>query len=218
VDNKDEKLKEVIQTSNWIIIPMIIAGSMIWFYISDHIDSLRLINRHIVTQGTIIEAKEDAEKGDDAITRFYWDVVYKFKTADGREVKDSQSDSGRVPDELFTDAEVQIEYFPESPTISRIKGFGIETLDQWLKHTWLLWFISLAYTICFLLAVRYLSRLWEQHSLFSILKRVGLACAIPLSFLFSINLSFFGFDGRIWLLAIPIIVIFYILEARYQQS
>ncbi len=218
MNNNEQKLKEIAQTSNWIIIPMLIAGSMLWVYISDHVDNLRLINHHKITQGIIIEVKEDAERGDNGQMIFYWDAVYKFRTAEGREVVDSQSDSGRIPDELFTDAEVQVEYYPKNPTISRIKGFGIETLDQWFRHTWILWFFSVAYVICFLFAVRYLSNLWQQHSLMPILKRVGLACAIPLSFIFSESFSFFGLDSRIWLLVIPIVTIFYILEARYQQG
>lgn len=116
---------------------LLFGGAWLWFALSGNpIHSLKLILRAKTAPGQIVDAHEDVGDNDrGGAVWFYW-AVYRFTTPDGKLVTSRTPDCrGRLPDELEdldTPVPVEVEYDPQDPSISRIKGSGMQTVAGWL--------------------------------------------------------------------------------------
>lgn len=132
--NKD--LKSGTISMLWGLV-MLIGGFWFWHYlVGNPFDDLALIRRGHTVQGFIVNAWEDAESGDEGGTQWLHSAIYKYRLPDGREFTQRTKDkSGRLRTELRDLAQpfpVEVEYLPDNPEVSRIKGDGSLHLFDWL--------------------------------------------------------------------------------------
>ena len=118
-------------------VTLILLGCGFWYsLVGNPLHDLRLIQRGRTIPGYIIDAWEDV--GDDDHGRAVWShgVTYTYQLPDGREFQQNTSEfPGALRDE-FRDLQepypVEVEYLPEDPLISRIKGTGSDSITDWL--------------------------------------------------------------------------------------
>jgi len=115
----------------------IVGACWFWYYlVGNPFDEFALIHRGQTTPGSIIDTWEEVE--DDTFGRAVWfhGATYTYRLPDGREfTQRSQVRSGRLGEEFRNLTEpypVEIEYLPENPSVSRIKGDGHDSLWSWL--------------------------------------------------------------------------------------
>jgi len=116
---------------------MCIVALWFWHYlIGNPFDDLQLIRRGHTVQGFIVDTWENAE--DDGAGRTQWShgVVYKYRVPDGQEfTQRTKESSGRLKPELQgleQPVPVEVEYLPDNPAVSRIKGDGSPNIFDWL--------------------------------------------------------------------------------------
>ena len=129
-----ESVKSVAWGAIWIV-----GAFCFWLYlVGNPLDELALIQRGQTVPGFIVDTWEDAESGDEGGTQWFHAAVYKYRLPDGREfTRRTKDNSGRLKDE-FRDLKqpypIQVEYLPDAPNISRIKGDGHDTIWGWLLY------------------------------------------------------------------------------------
>lgn len=107
-----------------------------WFSIfGNPLNDLALLRRAKTAQGEITSAEEDVGDGDLGQAIWTHRAEYAFKLPDGRQVIGSFEGSGRLRRDLTIPLSVEIEYLPENPTISRVKGMGAESFPGWIMRT-----------------------------------------------------------------------------------
>jgi hypothetical protein len=110
-----------------------------WFCFSiagNPVDELALIRRAQVAPGLIVATWEEPSDGDDGGTHWFHEVTYTYRLPDGREfTQRTKSGSGRLKEgfrHLQRPCSVVVEYLPDNPKVSRIKGDGCSTITEWL--------------------------------------------------------------------------------------
>jgi hypothetical protein len=93
-----------------------------------------LLRHGRTVSGLIVDAEEDV--GDGPNGRAVWSngLQYTYQIPDGRKFTASQDFSGRLPKELEIPTAVEVEYLPENPQISRIKGTGSESVWHYIPR------------------------------------------------------------------------------------
>jgi hypothetical protein len=125
-----------VKTLIWGVI-WILGACWFWYYLAGNpLDELALIRRAQVAPGFIVDTWEDAESGDEGGTHWSHGATYTYRIPDGREFTQSAAiRSGRLKEE-FQDLQqpypIEVEYLPDNPTVSRIKGDGCESIMGWL--------------------------------------------------------------------------------------
>ena len=127
-----ESIKTILWGVAWI------AGACgLWYWLAGNpLDELALIQRARIAPGAIVDTWEDVDEDDEGQDLWSHGATYTYRLPDGRELTQStQNKPGRLRDE-FVDLQqpypVEVEYLPEDPTISRIKGDGSDSLSEWL--------------------------------------------------------------------------------------
>jgi hypothetical protein len=131
--------KELKSTASSALWGFLLLLGAFWFWYSlvgNPFDDLALIRRGHTVQGFIVDTWEDAESGDEGGTQWLHRAIYKFRLPDGREFMQRTKDSsGRLKAELRDLAQpfpIEVEYLPDNPAVSRIKGDGSPNLFDWL--------------------------------------------------------------------------------------
>jgi len=131
-----KELKSAVSSALWGAVFIVWA---IWFWhslVGNLFDEFALICRGQTTHGFIIDTWEDAESGDEGGTHWFHSVVYTYQLPDGREFTQStNSRHGRLKSELCDLARpfpIEVEYLPDDPSVSRIKGDGSPSVFDWL--------------------------------------------------------------------------------------
>ena len=116
---------------------MVVVAWLFWyFFVGNPFDELALIQRGRTVSGFIVDTWENAESGDSGGTQWFHAVIYKYRLPDGREfTRRTKERSGRLKDEfrvLTQPYPVEVEYLPDKPLVSRLKGDGSDSMFDWL--------------------------------------------------------------------------------------
>lgn len=114
-----------------------VAAFYFWLYlIGNPLHDYLLLRNGKVTNGYITNTWEDATDDDHGRAVWTHGAEYSFRLPDSREMTGRSLEySGRLKEEfanLKAPYPIEIEYYPNDPTISRIKGTGSATLTDWL--------------------------------------------------------------------------------------
>lgn len=104
-----------------------------WFWYSllgNPLNEFSLIHRAQTISGALLETHE-SEQEDYRGHVYFSDVgVYAYRLPDGREFKTiTKASTGNLKKQQ------QVEYLPDNPAVSRIKGDGCQTITEWLWRT-----------------------------------------------------------------------------------
>lgn len=114
-----------------------VAAIWFWLYlVGNPIHDLRLMLYGRTTPGHIIDAWEDVNDGSKGEAYWSHGAAYTYRLPDGRELKGrTGSRPGRLGTELTSldkPISVEVEYDPDDPSLSRIKGSGSQSITEWL--------------------------------------------------------------------------------------
>jgi hypothetical protein len=130
-----KELKSAAKSALWGVV--LLVGAL-WFWLCEFgnpFDDFALIFRGQTTQGFIIDTWEEPQDTDKG-TMWFHGGTYKYRLPDGREfTQKSKGGTGRLREEvryLARPFPIQVEYLPDDPDVSRIKGSGSPNLFDWL--------------------------------------------------------------------------------------
>lgn len=134
-NNQTEPEKTLI----WGVIYILVAWWLCFSSIDNPFHELALIRRAHIVEGYLVDTHED-ERADYRDNVYSSDIgVYKYQLPDGREFKTiSKRPTGKLR------AKRKIEYLPDNPAVSRIKGDGCRSIVEWLWRKLLLGVFLLA--------------------------------------------------------------------------
>jgi len=114
----------------------IVVMFLFWYsLVGNPLDELALIRHAEVVEGFIVETGEEVGETDYGSTIWTHYARYTYRLPDGREFYQTTRGTGRLSEEFYNLQEpypVEIEYHPDDPSVSRIKGDGSDTLFEWL--------------------------------------------------------------------------------------
>jgi hypothetical protein len=121
------KLSDPVKT---LICGVLLILGACWFWYSlcgNPLDEFALIRRAQIVPGALLETHED-EQEDYRGDVYFSDVgVYAYRLPDGREFKTiTKAPTGHLKKQR------QVEYLPDNPAVSRIKGDGCQSVMEWL--------------------------------------------------------------------------------------
>jgi len=98
-----------------VFLGLVLIAGCLWFWVyllGNPIDELALIRHGVTVQGVITDVSSS----------------YEFRLPNGRKVK---GETGAIS-YYMSGFGVEVEYLPDDPAVSRIKGDGCSTLTEWL--------------------------------------------------------------------------------------
>ena len=110
-----------------VVVLLSIGGFFLSDWVSDSWDQIQLMNRAVTTPGNIIALWEDIVDSYEGPTRFHHEATYAYRIDDGRVFEGIEAGSGRIRDDIRKQPlpiPVEVEYLPDNPSVSRIKGSG----------------------------------------------------------------------------------------------
>ena len=115
---------------------LILGACWFWYQLAGSpLAELALIRRARTAPGLIVDAWEDVEDGYEEAAWFHG-AVYSYRLPDGREYKERTPErKGRLREQFREFEEpypIEVEYLPENPAVSRIKGYGCQSVGEWL--------------------------------------------------------------------------------------
>ena len=128
---------------------LVVAAILFWLYlVGNPIHEFALIRNGQTVAGAIVDTWEDAESGVEGGTTWTHFAIYSYRLPDGREFTARTKDSSGGLKNEFRDLHrpypIAIEYLPDNPRISRIKGAGCQSVFEWVWRTLLLGGLILA--------------------------------------------------------------------------
>jgi len=120
---------------------LIVTGlACFMLYASIHVawQDLMLMRHHETCSGFIVDTWEDVDENEASAEFWHYYVIYKYSLPDGQEFTQSMSHSGRLKSEFRDLSEpypIEVEYLPDNPTVSRIKGDGPNSIPSWLRSS-----------------------------------------------------------------------------------
>lgn len=113
----------------------IIGACLYWNYLfGNPLEELALINRGQTARGFIIETSEDILDSDQG-SKWVSQRTYNYRLPDGREFAGKTGDiPGQLKGEIKEPYAIEVEYLPDNPVVSRIKGYGNDTVRSWMWH------------------------------------------------------------------------------------
>lgn len=134
----NNKFGDSTKTLIWGVL-LILGACWFWYYLfGNPLNELAFIRQAQIAPGFIVDTWEDVEDGGGVRGKAYWfhGFAYTYRIPDGREFTQStKSVNGRL-EEKFQDLQqpypVEVEYLPDNPTVSRIKGDGNDSITDWL--------------------------------------------------------------------------------------
>ncbi len=121
-----------------IVIGVLLMLGAFWFWwhlAGNPFEEFALIRSAQTVSGFIIDTWEEPGETDYGETRWSHSVTYKYCVPSGREFMGNSKGRGRLSQELSDLTEpypVEIEYLPNKPKVSRIKGGGCQSITEWL--------------------------------------------------------------------------------------
>jgi hypothetical protein len=129
-------LKSVVSYTAWGVV-FCVGALWFWHYlVGNPFDELELIRRGHTVPGFIVDTWEEVESGDEGGTHWLHGALYTYRMPDGQEfTQRTKESSGRLKPELqdlTQPVPIEVEYLPDNPAVSRIKGDGSPNLFDWL--------------------------------------------------------------------------------------
>jgi len=132
----NKQIRSVFSSTIW---GLVLCVGALWFWYSlvgNPLHDLALIRHGQTVPGFIVDTWEDAESGDEGGTQWMHGARYTYRVPDGQEfTQRTKTNSGRLTPEFRDLAQpvlVEVEYLPDNPSVSRIKGDGSPDLFDWL--------------------------------------------------------------------------------------
>ncbi len=124
--------KKILWGIGWIL-----TALFLWHGICGNpLTELALIRHAQITPGFITETWEDVDNDDHGRVHWHHGFIYTYTFSDGRQfTKRSGSWFGPLPRELRDLQQpyaIEVEYLPDDPSKSRIKGTGSDSIGDWL--------------------------------------------------------------------------------------
>lgn len=118
---------------------LIVGACCLWYFLCGNpLDELALIRRSQTVQGFIVDVWEEPPERREGKLNWSHGATYKYYLPDGREFTKSTDGSGRLKEELRPPLAqtypVEVEYLPDAPTVSRIKGTGHDSFVEWFFY------------------------------------------------------------------------------------
>lgn len=112
----------------------ILGACLLWYLlVGNPLHELALIQRGQTVPGFVVDAWEDVEDRYGGQSHAWiHSVTYTYKLPDGREFTETADGSGRLKRGLSLPYPIEVEYLPDKPTVSRIKGTGNDSIQSWL--------------------------------------------------------------------------------------
>lgn len=129
------KFHDPIKSMVWGCILTLLACAFVYYVAGNPLRELALILHGRTVSGFVIDAWEDAEETDYGKTIWDHRAIYTYRLPDGRSFKGTAEGSGRLKEEFQDLTEpypIEIEYLPDNPNISRVKGDGCATVTELL--------------------------------------------------------------------------------------
>jgi hypothetical protein len=106
---------------------VIIVGCWFWHYdIGNPLNELALIRRAQIATGSLIETGEHEHESQNRVA-IVDDGLYTYRLPDGREFQTTtEAQTGQLNEQ------VEVEYLPDNPAVSRVKGDGCASVTEWL--------------------------------------------------------------------------------------
>jgi len=128
----NDSIKTAIIGALWIAV----AVWFVFYLAGNPLNELALIRHGDTTLGFIVDAWEDVEEHDNGRPMWFHGGTYTYYLPDGRKfTQQTKEASGRLSPE-FRNLEypypIEVEYLPNKPNISRIKGSGYKSITGWL--------------------------------------------------------------------------------------
>lgn len=135
-DEKNNQRFEPYKSILWGLL-LIIGACCFWYSIvGNPLNELALIRRGQIAPGHIVDTWEDVGEDDEGGDHWLHGATYTYRLPDGREfTQETLAGSGRLKEEFRNLEEpypVEVEYLPDNPSVSRIKGDGSDTVTDWL--------------------------------------------------------------------------------------
>jgi len=117
---------------------IVTALACFWLYtmIGNAWQELMLMRHSETTPGFIVDTWEDFDESDRGELLWYHGGTYTYRLPDGQQFTQTISGSGRLKTEFRGLSEpypIDVEYLPNNPAVSRIKGDGPDTIPSWLR-------------------------------------------------------------------------------------
>lgn len=117
-----------------------IAGACWFMYwiVGNPLDELALIRYGQTAPGFIIEAMEEPHDGDEGGTQWLHSATYQYRVGERDYTQSTKSKSGRLSEalrDLKNPDPIEVEYLPDNPAVSRIKGDGNGSILEWSLRT-----------------------------------------------------------------------------------
>lgn len=131
-----KELKDAAVSAFWST-ALIVGAMWFWHYlVGNPFDEFALISRGHTTDGLIVDTWEDAESGDEGGTHWFHGAIYTYRLPDGREfTQRTKNKRGHLRSDLRDLARpfpIEVEYLPDDPSVSRIKGDGSLSVFDWI--------------------------------------------------------------------------------------
>jgi hypothetical protein len=103
-----------------------------WLFVDGNsLSELALIRRARLAGGSLVATYEEEREDYRERVHFVTVGVYAYRIPDGRQFKASiEVPAGQTLEEL-----AQVEYLPDKPAVSRVKGRGCQTVAEWVWRT-----------------------------------------------------------------------------------
>lgn len=112
------------------ILLITIAFAYWWHILGNPIDELNLIFKAKTTEGVIYDAWEDFSDGDEGGGKWIHSYFYEYKISEGKKFKGIENGNGQILIDL--PYPIKVEYLPDNPQVSRIKGSGVQNIFEFL--------------------------------------------------------------------------------------
>ena len=132
----DAELKKSVHSALWGVALLFLAFLFWHHFAGNPFDELALIRHGQTVPGFIVDTWEEEGDNDGGGTSWLHGAVFTYTLPDGREFTQRTRDKpGRLkPD--FRDLErplpIEVQYLPDTPEVSRIKGEGSPNVFDWL--------------------------------------------------------------------------------------
>ncbi len=122
------QIKTLFGGALWIVIAF-----AFWLSIAGNpIDELNLILNAETTNGFIVDGWDDVDDNGEGKSEWTHRYIYEFYTSPGQKYKGVEDGGGPLMIDFEEPNPVDIEYLPDNPNVSRIKGSGCSSIWEWL--------------------------------------------------------------------------------------
>ena len=114
---------------------LIIAIGLWYSGLGNPLHDFALMKRAQVTSGSLLDESDDAGDTDEGGMVWSYGATYSYRIPDGRRFTNKYESSSSHGPITGLPENLQVEYLPDNPRISRVKGTGSATVREWIIRT-----------------------------------------------------------------------------------